>query len=73
MDQYRKNTAPFSHVLMANICLFVPPVFNFIIYSMKANPIHKDLLWLLCQTLARPWQAAQESLGSGNLAYPKCP
>ncbi|NXC22310.1 O51G2 protein, partial [Corythaeola cristata] len=39
IHRYRKNAAPFSHVLMANVYLFVPPVLNPIIYSMKNQPI----------------------------------
>ncbi|KFV11657.1 Olfactory receptor 51F2, partial [Tauraco erythrolophus] len=49
IHRYRKNAAPFSHVLMANVYLFVPPVLNPIIYSMRNKPICKGLLRLLCQ------------------------
>ncbi|KFV96672.1 Olfactory receptor 51I2, partial [Fulmarus glacialis] len=49
IHRYRKNAAPFGHVLMATVYLFVPPVLNPIIYSMKNKPIRKSLLRLLCQ------------------------
>ncbi|XP_040974384.1 olfactory receptor 51I2-like [Aquila chrysaetos chrysaetos] len=52
--RYGKNAAPFSHALMANVYLFVPPVLNPIIYSMKNKPIRKGLLRLLWQRLAWP-------------------
>ncbi|XP_054669913.1 LOW QUALITY PROTEIN: olfactory receptor 51Q1-like [Grus americana] len=54
IHRYGKKAAPFSHVLMANIYLFVPPMLNPIIYSMKNKPIRKGLLRLLCQRLAWP-------------------
>lgn len=57
--RYGKNAAPFSHALMANVYLFVPPVLNPIIYSMKNKPIRKGLLRLLCQTLAWPGHGQQ--------------
>ncbi|NWR59869.1 O51F2 protein, partial [Bucorvus abyssinicus] len=57
IHQYGKNAAPFCHTLMANIYLFVLPVLNPIIYSMKNKPIHKGLLRLLCQRLAWPGPA----------------
>ncbi|NXU21814.1 O51I2 protein, partial [Thalassarche chlororhynchos] len=54
IHRYGKNATPFGHVLMANIYLFVPPVLNPIIYSLKNKPIRKSLLRLLCQRLAWP-------------------
>ncbi|NXQ81338.1 O51F2 protein, partial [Nyctibius grandis] len=54
IHRYGKNAAPFSHALMANIYLFVPPVLNPIIYSMKNKPIRKGLLRLLGQRLSWP-------------------
>ncbi|KAF1444938.1 O51F2 protein, partial [Pygoscelis papua] len=59
IHRYGKNAAPFSHVLMANVYLFVPPVLNAIIYSMKNKPIHKGLLRVLCQKLAWPGHGQQ--------------
>ncbi|NXN76690.1 O51F2 protein, partial [Himantopus himantopus] len=59
IHRYGKNAAPFSNVLMANIYLFVPPVLNPIIYSMKNKPIRKGLLRLLCQRVAWPGHGQQ--------------
>ncbi|NXT36907.1 O51I2 protein, partial [Pelecanoides urinatrix] len=56
---YGKNAAPFGHVLMATIYLFVPPVLKPIIHSMKNKPICKSLLGLLCQRLAWPGHGQQ--------------
>ncbi|XP_074996634.1 olfactory receptor 51Q1-like [Calonectris borealis] len=43
----------------ATVHLFVPPVLNPIICSMKNKPIHKSLLRLLCQRLAWPGHGQQ--------------
>ncbi|NXE14588.1 O51G2 protein, partial [Lophotis ruficrista] len=59
IHRYGKNAAPVSPVLMANVYLFVPPVLNPIIYSMKNKPIRKGLLRLLCQRLAWPGHGQQ--------------
>ncbi|KAM6144698.1 LOW QUALITY PROTEIN: olfactory receptor 51G2-like [Phoenicopterus ruber ruber] len=56
---YGKNAAPFSHALMANVYLFVPPMLNPIMDSMKNKSIHKGLLRLLCQRLAWPGRGQQ--------------
>lgn len=56
---YGKNAAPFSNVLMANIFLFVLPVLNPIIYSMKNKLVRKGLLRLLCQRVAWPGHGQQ--------------
>ncbi|KAM7130408.1 LOW QUALITY PROTEIN: olfactory receptor 51M1-like [Ciconia maguari] len=49
IHRYGKNATPFSHTFMASVYLFVLPVLNPIIYSMKNKPIRKGLLRLLCQ------------------------
>ncbi|NXI64617.1 O51M1 protein, partial [Anseranas semipalmata] len=54
IHRYGKNTAPISHALMANVYLFVPPMLNPILYSMKNKAIRKGLLRLLCQRVAWP-------------------
>ncbi|KAM6093580.1 LOW QUALITY PROTEIN: olfactory receptor 51G2-like [Chlamydotis macqueenii] len=59
IHRYGKNAAPFSPVLMASIYLFVLPVLNPIIYSMKNKPIRKGHLRLLCQRLAWPGHGQQ--------------
>ncbi|XP_055559071.1 olfactory receptor 51I2-like [Falco biarmicus] len=59
IHRYRKNAAPFSQMLMANIYLFVPPMLNPIIYSMKNKPIRKGLLRFLCARLAWPGHGQQ--------------
>ncbi|KAM9300299.1 LOW QUALITY PROTEIN: olfactory receptor 51A4-like [Morus bassanus] len=56
---YRKNAAPFNHMLMPNVYPFVPPVLNPIIYSMKNKPFRKGILRLLCQRLACPGHGQQ--------------
>ncbi|KAM9203437.1 olfactory receptor 51G2-like [Mergus octosetaceus] len=53
IHRYGKNAAPISHALMANVYLFVPPVLNPILYSMKNKAIRRGLLRLLCQRA--PW------------------
>ncbi|NXX13871.1 O51I2 protein, partial [Podargus strigoides] len=59
IHRYGKNAAPFVHVVMANVYLFVPPVLNPIIYSMKNKPIRKGLLRLLCPRPAWPGHGQQ--------------
>uniref|UniRef100_U3I1U9 Olfactory receptor n=1 Tax=Anas platyrhynchos platyrhynchos TaxID=8840 RepID=U3I1U9_ANAPP len=44
IHRYGKNAAPISHTLMANVYLFVPPVLNPILYSMKNKAIRRGLL-----------------------------
>ncbi|XP_025914364.1 olfactory receptor 51G2-like [Apteryx rowi] len=59
IHRYGKNAAPISHVLMANIYLFVPPVLNPIIQSMQTKHIRKGIVELLCQRLAWPGHGQQ--------------
>lgn len=54
IHRYGKNAAPISHSLMANVYLFVPPVLNPILYSMKNKAIRRGLLRLLCRRAAWP-------------------
>ncbi|KYO47963.1 olfactory receptor, family 51, subfamily M, member 1 [Alligator mississippiensis] len=54
IHRFGKDTAPVIHILMANIYLFVPPVLNPIIYSIKTKQIRKGVLRLLCQKRASP-------------------
>ncbi|XP_062444350.1 olfactory receptor 51G2-like [Rhea pennata] len=59
IHRYGKNAAPISHVLMANIYLFIPPVLNPIIYSMQTKHIRKGIIRLLSQRLAWPGHGKQ--------------
>ncbi|NXK54795.1 O51F2 protein, partial [Chauna torquata] len=54
IHQYGKNVAPISHAVMANVYLFVPPVLNPILYSMKSKDVRKGFRELLCQRVAWP-------------------
>ncbi|NXL89957.1 O51L1 protein, partial [Alectura lathami] len=57
MHRYGRNAAPISYAVMANVYLFVPPVLNPILYSLKSKAIRKGLLGLLCQGAAWPSHA----------------
>ncbi|XP_044880565.1 olfactory receptor 51G2-like [Mauremys mutica] len=50
--RFGENAAPIIHVLMANIYLFVPPVLNPVIYSMKTKQIKEGIQRILCQKKA---------------------
>ncbi|NXE57386.1 O51Q1 protein, partial [Casuarius casuarius] len=47
VHRFGKHVSPLVHVLMANICLLVPPVLNPIIYSIKTTQIRRGVLRLL--------------------------
>uniref|UniRef100_A0A8C8STM9 Olfactory receptor n=1 Tax=Pelusios castaneus TaxID=367368 RepID=A0A8C8STM9_9SAUR len=47
--RFGENTAPVIHVLMVNLYLFVPPVLNPIIYSMKTKEIREGILKIFRQ------------------------
>ncbi|XP_042750464.1 olfactory receptor 51A4-like [Lagopus leucura] len=57
MHRYGRNAPPISHAVMANVYLFVPPILNPILCSMKSKAICKGLLGLLCWRAAWPGRA----------------
>ncbi|XP_051846752.1 olfactory receptor 51I2-like [Antechinus flavipes] len=46
MHRAAKHASPIAHTLMSSAYLFVPPVLNPIIYSVKTKPIRKGILSL---------------------------
>lgn len=46
MHRAAKHASPLTHTLMSNIYLFVPPVLNPIIYSVKTKPIRQGIAGL---------------------------
>ncbi|XP_068965081.1 olfactory receptor 51G2-like [Petaurus breviceps papuanus] len=52
VHRFAKHSSPLVHILMADIYLLVPPVFNPIIYSVKTKQIRHRILKLLA-----PWRS----------------
>ncbi|XP_006885722.1 PREDICTED: olfactory receptor 51I2-like [Elephantulus edwardii] len=46
MHRVAKHASPMAHTLMSSVYLFVPPVLNPIIYSVKTQPIRKGIVAL---------------------------
>ena len=46
MHRTAKHASPLAHTLMSSIYLFVPPVLNPIIYSVKTKPIQQGIVTL---------------------------
>ncbi|XP_007533558.1 olfactory receptor 51I2-like [Erinaceus europaeus] len=49
MHRAAKHASPLVHTLMSSIYLFVPPVLNPIIYSVKTKPIRQGIVTLFCK------------------------
>ncbi|XP_048216867.1 olfactory receptor 51I2-like [Perognathus longimembris pacificus] len=49
MHRVAKHASPMAHTLMSSIYLFVPPVLNPIIYSIKTRPIRQGIVSLFCK------------------------
>ncbi|XP_005906065.2 olfactory receptor 51I2 [Bos mutus] len=47
MHRTAKHASPLAHTLMSSIYLFVPPVLNPIIYSVKTKPIQQGIVTVL--------------------------
>ncbi|NXC43076.1 O51F2 protein, partial [Penelope pileata] len=57
IHRYGRHAAPISHAVIATVYLFVPPVLNPILYSMKSKALRDSLLRLLCRRVAQPGHA----------------
>ncbi|NXJ12316.1 O51F2 protein, partial [Odontophorus gujanensis] len=57
IHRYGRNLPPLSHTVIANVYLFVPPILNPILYSMRSKAICKGLPGLLSQRAAWPGRA----------------
>ncbi|XP_038595869.1 olfactory receptor 51I2-like [Tachyglossus aculeatus] len=54
--RYGKQAPPFVHILMSIIYLFVPPMLNPIIYSIKTKEIHKRMVKMLSGAFRVCWE-----------------
>ncbi|XP_065601851.1 olfactory receptor 51M1-like [Cyrtonyx montezumae] len=57
IHRYGRNLPPISHTVIANVYLFVPPILNPILHSMRSKAICKGLLGFLGQRAAWPGRA----------------
>ena len=47
------HVSPLLHAMMANAYLFLPPVVNPIVYSIKTKEIRRGISWILSEKKAR--------------------
>ncbi|NXY52348.1 O51G2 protein, partial [Ceuthmochares aereus] len=50
MHQFLKHVSPQAYAVTANLHFLVPPILNPIVYSVKAKPIRRRMLEVLCQS-----------------------